>query len=110
MFIQGLPLMFFLLFVCLLKESSCICDGTIWAKVGWEILPEEMLYLKVEPAPSHCLPYPMDKLWCNFFNLDTIASLVHLVFVLGQAISLILLALSVHYLWMKWKRHKKEVS
>lgn len=102
--------MFLLLFACLLKENSCICDGTIWAKVGWEIFPEEMLYLKVEPSPSHCLPYPMDKLWCNFINMDVIASLIYLVCILGQAISLILFALSVHYLWMKWKRHKKEVS
>ncbi|XP_059529877.1 testis-expressed protein 50 [Myotis daubentonii] len=110
MSIQELPLMFLLLCACLLKENSCICDGTTWAKVGWEIFPEEMLYLKVEPSPSHCLPYPMDKLWCNFINMDVIASLVYLICILGQAISLILLALSVHYLWMKWKRHKKELK
>ena len=99
-----------LLVICLLKESLCICDGTIWAKVGWEIFPEEMPYLRVKTSPSHCLPYPVNKLCCNFANMDIFQGFLYLVYIVGQAIFLILAALSVHYLWMKWKKHKKKVN
>ncbi|KAF5916637.1 hypothetical protein HPG69_005432 [Diceros bicornis minor] len=33
MSIQGLSLIFPLLFICFFKESFCICDGTIWTKL-----------------------------------------------------------------------------
>ncbi|XP_015441609.2 testis-expressed protein 50 [Pteropus alecto] len=110
MSIQGTSLISPLLFICLLRESLCICDGTIWTKVGWEIFPEEMYYLKVKPAPSHCLPYPMDKLCCNLANVDIFKDCLHLMYILVQALFLILTVLSVHYLWMKWKKHKKKLK
>ncbi|KAM5294614.1 testis-expressed protein 50 [Glossophaga mutica] len=108
MSLQDLSPIFPLLVICLLKESLCICDGTIWAKVGWEIFPEEMPYLRVQPSPSHCLPYPINKLSCNFANMDIFQGFLYLMYILAQAIFLILAALSVHYLWMKWKKHKKK--
>ncbi|XP_036891180.1 testis-expressed protein 50 [Sturnira hondurensis] len=108
MSLQELSPIFPLLLICLFKESVCICDGTIWAKVGWEILPEEMPDLKVQPSPSHCLPYPINKLGCNFANMDIFQGFLYLMYILAQAIFLILAALSVHYLWMKWKKHKKK--
>lgn len=110
MSIQGIALIFPLLFLCFLRESFCICDGTIWTKVGWEIFPEEMHYLKVKPSPSHCLPYPMDKLCCDFANMDIFQDCLHLMYILAQALFLILSVLSVHYLLVKWKKHKKKVN
>lgn len=106
---QGLSLIFTLLFICFFRESFCICDGTTWTKVGWEIFPEEMHYLKVKTAPSHCLPYPLDKLCCNFANMDIFHGCLNLIYILVQALFLILSVLSAHYLWMKWKKHKKKV-
>ncbi|XP_037001760.1 testis-expressed protein 50 [Artibeus jamaicensis] len=108
MSLQELSPIFPLLVICLLKESLCICDGTIWAKVGWEIFPEEMPYLRVQPSPTHCLPYPINKLGCHFANMDIFQGFLYLMYILAQAIFLILAALSVHYLWMKWKKHKKK--
>ncbi|XP_019502533.1 PREDICTED: uncharacterized protein LOC109385111 [Hipposideros armiger] len=110
MSIQGTALIFPLLFICFLKESFCICDGTIWTKVGWEIFPEEMHYLKVKLSPSHCLPYPLDKLCYNFANMDIFQDFLHLMYILIQAIFLSLFVLSVHYLWVKWKKHKKKLK
>ncbi|XP_045308840.1 testis-expressed protein 50 [Leopardus geoffroyi] len=110
MSIQGLSLSFSLLLICFLRESFCICDGTIWTKVGWEIFPEEMHCLKVKPSPSHCLPYPLDKLCCNFANVDILESSLHLVYILVQALFLILSVLSVHYLWMKWKKRQQQLK
>ncbi|XP_014638895.1 PREDICTED: uncharacterized protein LOC106801025 [Ceratotherium simum simum] len=110
MSIQGLSLIFPLLFICFFKESFCICDGTIWTKVGWEILPEEMQYLKFKPSPSYCLPYPLNKLCCNFANMDIFQGCLHLTYTLVQALSLILSVLSVRYMWMKWKKHKKKLK
>lgn len=107
---QGLSLIFPLLFICLFRESVCICDGTIWTKVGWEIFPEEMHYLKVKPSPSHCLPYPLDKLCCSFANMGIFHGSLHLISISVQALFLILSVLSAHYLWMKWKKHKKKVN
>ena len=101
---QGLSLIFTLLFICFFRESFCICDGTTWTKVGWEIFPEEMHYLKVKTAPSHCLPYPLDKLCCNFANMDIFHGCLNLIYILIQALFLILSVLSAHYLWMKWKK------
>ncbi|XP_048213611.1 testis-expressed protein 50 [Perognathus longimembris pacificus] len=106
---QGLALIFPLLFICFFKGSFCICDGTIWTKVGWEIFPEEVHYLKVKASPSHCLPFPLDKLFCNFANMDIVQSCLHLSYILVQALFLILSVLSVHYLWMKWKKHQKKL-
>lgn len=100
------PLLFFGFF----RESFSICDGTTWTKVGWEIFPEEVHYLKVQVPPSHCLPYPLDKLCCNFANKDLLQSSLHLTYILVQALFLILFVLSVHYLWMKWTRHQKKVN
>ncbi|XP_057585616.1 testis-expressed protein 50 [Hippopotamus amphibius kiboko] len=97
-----------LLFICFFRESFCICDGTTWTKVGWEIFPEERHYLKVKLSPSHCLPYPLDKLCCNFANMDIFRGCLHLIYILVQALFLILSVLSVHYLWMKWNKHKKK--
>ncbi|XP_028386779.1 testis-expressed protein 50 [Phyllostomus discolor] len=108
MSLQELSPIFPLLVICLVQESLCICDGTIWAKVGWEIFPEEMPYLRVQPSPSHCLPHPINKLGCNFANKDIFQGFLYLMYILAQAIFLILAALSVHYLWMKWKKHKKK--
>lgn len=110
MSIQGLSLTFSLLFICFLRKSFCICDGTIWTKVGWEIFPEEMHYLKAKPSPSHCLPYPLDKLCCSFASMDIFQGSLRLVYILVQALFLILSVLSVHYLWMKWKKHQKKVN
>ncbi|XP_054443483.1 testis-expressed protein 50 [Pteronotus mesoamericanus] len=110
MSLQELPPIFPLLVICLLKECFCICDGTIWAKVGWEIFPEEMHYLKAKPPPSRCLPYPINKLCCNFANMDIFQGFLYLMYILGQAVFLILAALSVHYLWMKWKKHKRKLK
>ncbi|XP_014445191.1 testis-expressed protein 50 [Tupaia chinensis] len=106
----GLSLLFPLLFICFFRESFCICDGTIWTKVGWEIFPEEVNYLKAKPSSSHCLPYPLDKLCCNFANMDIFQGCLHLTYILVQALFLILSVLSVHYLWTKWKKHKKKLK
>ena len=106
---QGLSLIFTLLFICFFRESFCICDGTTWTKVGWEIFPEEMHFLKVKTAPSHCLPYPLDKLCCSFANMDIFHGCLNLVYILVQALFLILSVLSAHYLWTKWKKHTKKV-
>ncbi|XP_055480690.1 testis-expressed protein 50 [Psammomys obesus] len=99
-----------LLFFCFFRESICICDGTTWTKVGWEIFPEEVHYLKVKAPPSQCLPYPLDKLCCNFANLDIFQSSLHLIYIIVQALFLILFVLSVHYLWMKWTKHQKKLK
>ncbi|XP_047608482.1 LOW QUALITY PROTEIN: testis-expressed protein 50 [Phacochoerus africanus] len=107
---QGLSLIFSLLVICFFRGSFCICDGTTWTKVGWEIFPEEMHYLKVKPPPSHCLPYPLDKLCCSFANTDIFQGCLHLTYILAQALLLILFVLSAHYLWMKWKKHKKKLK
>ncbi|XP_012384822.1 testis-expressed protein 50 [Dasypus novemcinctus] len=107
---QGLSLIFPLLFICFFREGFCICDGTTWTKVGWEIFPEEVYYLKVKLSPSHCLPYPLDKLCCNLANMDIFQGFLHLFYILVQALFLILSVLSVHYLWMKWKKHKKKLK
>uniref|UniRef100_A0A8C3X6G1 Testis expressed 50 n=1 Tax=Catagonus wagneri TaxID=51154 RepID=A0A8C3X6G1_9CETA len=107
---QGLYLIFSLLAICFFRESFCICDGTTWTKVGWEIFPEEMHYLKVKPPPSHCLPYPLDKLCCSFANMDIFQGCFHLTYILVQALLLILFVLSAHYLWMKWKKRKKKLK
>ncbi|XP_031242812.1 testis-expressed protein 50 isoform X2 [Mastomys coucha] len=94
----------------LYRESFSICDGTTWTKVGWEIFPEEVHYLKVKAPPSHYLPYPLDKLCCNLANMDLLQSSLHLIYTLAQALFLILFVLSVHYLWMKWTRHQKKLK
>uniref|UniRef100_A0A8C6HMT6 Testis expressed 50 n=1 Tax=Mus spicilegus TaxID=10103 RepID=A0A8C6HMT6_MUSSI len=107
---QRLSVLSPLLFFCFFRESFSICDGTTWTKVGWEIFPEEVHYLKVKVPPSSCLPYPLDKLCCNFANMDLLQSSLHLTYILVQALCLILFALSVHYLWMKWTRHQKKLK
>ncbi|XP_073904996.1 testis-expressed protein 50 [Castor canadensis] len=107
---QGPALIFPLLFICFFGESFCICDGTIWTKVGWDIFPEEVHYLKVKDSPTHCLPYPLDRLCCNFANMDIFQSCLHLSYILIQALFLILSVLSAHYLWMKWKKHQKKLK
>ncbi|XP_062049032.1 testis-expressed protein 50 [Lepus europaeus] len=107
---QRPALIFPLLLICFFRESFCICDGTIWTKVGWEIFPEEVYYLKVKPSPSHCLPFPLNKLCCNFANMDIFQSCLHVTSILAQTLFLILSVLSAHYLWMKWKKHKKKMK
>ncbi|XP_031514422.1 testis-expressed protein 50 isoform X2 [Papio anubis] len=107
---QGLPLSFSLLLICFFGESFCICDGTIWTKVGWEILPEEVHYWKFKGSPSHRLPYLLDKLCCDFANMDIFQGCLYLIYNLLQALFFILFVLSVHYLWMKWKKHQKKVK
>ncbi|XP_040840150.1 testis-expressed protein 50 [Ochotona curzoniae] len=107
---QRLSVIFPLLFICFFRESFCICDGTTWTKVGWEIFPEEVYYLKVSPSPSHCLPYPLNKLCCNFANMDILQSCLHVTSILVQTLVLILSVLSTHYLWVKWKKHKKKMK
>ncbi|XP_034369561.1 testis-expressed protein 50 isoform X2 [Arvicanthis niloticus] len=107
---QRLSVLSPLLFFCFFRESFSICDGTTWTKVGWEIFPEEVHYLKVKVPQSHCLPYPLDKFCCNFANMDLLQSSLHLIYILVQALFLILFALSVHYLWMKWTRHQKKLK
>ncbi|XP_028720288.1 testis-expressed protein 50 isoform X2 [Peromyscus leucopus] len=102
--------LFPLLFLCFFREGVCICDGTTWTKVGWEIFPDEVRYLKVKASSSHCLPYPLDKLCCNFANLDLVQSSLRLLYILVQALFLILFVLSVHYLWMKWTRHQRKLK
>ncbi|XP_052593334.1 testis-expressed protein 50 [Peromyscus californicus insignis] len=99
-----------LLFLCFFREGVCICDGTTWTKVGWEIFPDEVLYLKVKASSSHCLPYPLDKLCCNFANLDLVQSSLRLLYILVEALFLILFVLSVHYLWMKWMKHQRKLK
>ncbi|XP_008983250.1 testis-expressed protein 50 [Callithrix jacchus] len=103
---QGLLLIFSLLFICFIRDTFGICDGTIWARVGWEILPEEVHYWKVKRPPSYYLPYPLDKLCCNLANMDIFWSSLYLIDILLQALLFILSVLSVHYLWMKWKKHQ----
>nr|XP_012300058.1 uncharacterized protein TEX50 [Aotus nancymaae] len=103
---QGLLLIFSLLFICFIRETFGIGDGSIWAKVGWEILPEEVHYWKVKCPPSYCLPYPLDKLCCNLANMDIFCSCLKLIYVLLQVLFFILSVLSVHYLWKKWKKHQ----
>ncbi|XP_023062802.1 testis-expressed protein 50 [Piliocolobus tephrosceles] len=107
---QGLPLIFSLLLICFFGESFCICDGTIWTKVGWEILPEEVHYWKFKRSPSHHLPYLLDKLCCYFANMDIFHGCLYLIYNLSQALFFILFVLSVHYLWMKWKKHQKKLK
>lgn len=108
---NGRPsLIFLLFFIFFFRDSICICDGTTWTKAGWEIFPEEVHYLKVKPAPSQCLPYPLNRLCCNFANKDIFQSCLHLFFILAQAVFAILSVLSMHYLWMKWKKHQKKVN
>ena len=107
---QRLSVLSPLLLFCFFRETFSICDGTTWTKVGWEIFPEEVHYLKVKAPPSSCLPYPLDTLCCNFANMDLLQSALHLTYILVQALCLILFALSVHYLWMKWTRHQKKVN
>ncbi|XP_014595020.1 testis-expressed protein 50 [Equus caballus] len=107
---QGLSLIFPFLFICFFKETFCVCDGTIWTKVGWEILPEEMQYLKFKPSPSYCLPYPLNNLCFNFANMDIFQGYLYFTYTLVQALSFILFVLSVHYLWMKWKKHQKKLK
>ncbi|XP_023566089.1 testis-expressed protein 50 [Octodon degus] len=99
-----------LLLTFFFRDSFCICDGTTWTKAGWEIFPEEVHYLKVKPAPSQCLPYPLDRLFCSSANRDILQSCLHLTFILAQALFIILSVLSVHYLWMKWKRHQRKLK
>ncbi|XP_032147254.1 testis-expressed protein 50 [Sapajus apella] len=103
---QGLSLIFSLLFICFIRETFSICDGTIWAKVGWEILPEEVHYWKVKRPPSYCLPYPLNNLCCNLANMDIFQSCLYFIYISLQALFFILSVLSVHYLWMKWKKHR----
>ncbi|XP_075396595.1 LOW QUALITY PROTEIN: testis-expressed protein 50 [Tenrec ecaudatus] len=110
MSIQGLAVISSLLFICFFRGRVCICDGTLWTKVGWEIFPEEVHYPKVTPTQSHCLPYPLNKLCCSFANMDLYHGSLHLFYILVQALVLILFVLSVHYLWMKWKKHKKKLK
>ncbi|XP_021561854.1 uncharacterized protein TEX50 [Carlito syrichta] len=107
---QELSSIFPLLFICFFRESFCICDGTLWTKVGWEIFPEEVYCLKAKPSPSHCLPYPLNKLCCNFASMDIFQGCLHLIYIFAQALFLILSVLSVHYLWMKWKKHTKKLK
>nr|XP_003824720.3 testis-expressed protein 50 [Pan paniscus] len=107
---QRLQLIFSLLFICFFGESFCICDGTVWTKVGWEILPEEVHYWKVNRSPSHCLPYLLDKLCCDFANMDIFQGCLYLIYNLLQAVFFILFVLSVHYLWKKWKKHQKKLK
>ncbi|KAM6219023.1 testis-expressed protein 50 [Rhynchocyon petersi] len=110
MSVRGLCLIFFLLFICFFRGNFSICDGTTWAKVGWEIFPEKLYYPRVKPSPSHCLPYPLNKLCCNFANMDIFQGCLHLFYVLVQALILILSVLSVQYLWTKWKKHQKKLK
>ncbi|XP_077013116.1 testis-expressed protein 50 [Tamandua tetradactyla] len=107
---QELFLILTLLFICFFREDFCICDRTTWTKVGWEIFPEEVHYLKVKLSPSHCLPYPLDKLCCNLANMDIFQVFLQIFYILLQALFLILSVLSVHYLWMKWKKHQKKLK
>ncbi|XP_010365667.1 testis-expressed protein 50 [Rhinopithecus roxellana] len=107
---QGLSLIFSLLLICFFGESFCICDRTIWAKVGWEILPEEVHNWKFKCSPSHRLPYLLDKLCCDFANMDIFHGCLYLIYNLLQALFFILFVLSVHYLWMKWKKHQKKLK
>ncbi|XP_005374927.1 PREDICTED: uncharacterized protein LOC102006539 isoform X2 [Chinchilla lanigera] len=107
---RGPSLTFLLLFIFFFRDSFCICDGTTWTKAGWEIFPEEVHYQKVKPAASQCLPYPLDRLFCSFANKDILHSCLHLTLILAQALFIILSVLSVHYLWMKWKKHQKKLK
>ncbi|XP_010633902.1 testis-expressed protein 50 isoform X2 [Fukomys damarensis] len=100
------PLLLFIFF----RDSFCICNRTTWTKAGWEIFPEEVHYLKVKTCPPRCLPYPLNKLCCNFANVDIFQSCLHLTFILAPALFLIMSILSVHYLWMKWKKHQKKLK
>ncbi|XP_073072873.1 testis-expressed protein 50 [Manis javanica] len=110
MSIQGLSLIFPLLFFCFFGESLCISDGIIWRRIGWEILPEEMSSLKFELPQLYCLPYTLGKLCYDFADMDTFQTFLKLCFVLIQALIFILSVLSAHYLWMKWKKYKEKLE
>ncbi|XP_007525266.1 testis-expressed protein 50 [Erinaceus europaeus] len=107
---KGLSLSFPLLFICFFMESFCICDRSTWTKVGWEIFPDEALHLKFKRPPTSCLPYPVDKIYCILANLDIFGSCLRITYISVEILLLILTVLSVHYLCMKWKKHKRKVK
>ncbi|XP_004853475.1 uncharacterized protein Tex50 [Heterocephalus glaber] len=101
-------LTFSLLFIFLFKGSLCICDGTAWTKVGWEIFPEEVHHLQVKTFRPQCPPHPLTKLCRSFVTWDIFQTCLHFIFTLAQALFLMMSVLSVHYLWMKWKKHQRK--
>uniref|UniRef100_A0A8C8R9N4 Testis expressed 50 n=1 Tax=Pelusios castaneus TaxID=367368 RepID=A0A8C8R9N4_9SAUR len=71
MFSQGFSLVFPIWIVVLFQDSLCLCDRPSWARVGWEILPEDLEQLKLGiQLHSSCLPYPLDQVSHYFTILE----------------------------------------
>ncbi|XP_074078156.1 testis-expressed protein 50 [Macrotis lagotis] len=99
MFIRGLPLVIPLWFLCFTKDSFCVCGArTTWAKVGWEILPEEVSLMQLTPPRSY-LPYPLDQLGHNFWGSTKLP------YIVMETLFVLLTILSGHYLWTKGKKN-----
>ncbi|XP_028928162.1 testis-expressed protein 50-like [Ornithorhynchus anatinus] len=109
MFLQDLFLAILIWPAVLTEESHCFYDRDLWARVGWEILPEEMDKLKLPPhPPTYCLPYLLKKFCCSFSTSNFSSCCMQFLCTLFTSLGFILLALSILYLWTKWKQHVKK--
>ncbi|XP_038614608.1 testis-expressed protein 50 [Tachyglossus aculeatus] len=105
---RGLGLILLIWSASLFKESHCFCDKVPWAKVGWEILPEDMEKLKLTLPPSaYCLPFPLEKMCCSFPTLKPFYSCMFALCTLLKSLCFILASLTTYSLWIRWKRHLK---
>ncbi|XP_007667087.1 testis-expressed protein 50 isoform X1 [Ornithorhynchus anatinus] len=105
---QGLTLTLLIWSAGLFQESHCFCDKVPWAKVGWEILPEDMEKLKLTLPPStYCLPFPLEKMCCTFPTIKPFYSCMFALCTLLKSLCFILASLTTYSLWTKWKQHLK---
>ncbi|XP_007655362.1 testis-expressed protein 50-like [Ornithorhynchus anatinus] len=93
------------------EEGHCFSDRELWARVGWEILPEEISKLKLPRQPSsYSLPYSLETFCCSFFTFNLFENLLQFLSALLTCLGFIPLALSAYNLWTKWKRPVKKLE
>ncbi|XP_038607818.1 testis-expressed protein 50-like [Tachyglossus aculeatus] len=106
---QGLFLAILIGSAVSVELGHSFCNRELWARVGWEILPEERPKLKLPHQPStYCLPYPLDTFCSSFSTFKLFDNVMDFLSALLIAQHLIPLARSAHNLWTKWKRHVKK--
>ncbi|XP_074859109.1 testis-expressed protein 50-like [Carettochelys insculpta] len=112
MFVQGLSLIvpLWIIFFCF-QESVGLCNRPAWARVGWEILPEDLEQLQLgTQLPSSCLPYPLDLLSHYFPNLETAEGGWEVQSVSCKVTLVLLGGLCMYGLWCKLRRPQEKIS
>ncbi|XP_028927726.1 testis-expressed protein 50-like isoform X2 [Ornithorhynchus anatinus] len=105
MLIQLLSLAIGIWLSFLVEESQIFSEKELWARIGWEILPEETPKLKLpSPPPRYCLPFPLEKVCCSLSTFIRINNSMLFLSTLGISLTLMVLFWTAYRRWTKRKR------